>query len=53
MATRDRGADARLKSDLVEVMLACAEQRLDEVELEWCDEWAVRGPHERRLPGFV
>ena len=31
----------RLKSDLVEVMLACAEQRLDEVELEWCDEWAV------------
>ncbi len=22
-------------------MLACAEQRLDEVELEWCDEWAV------------
>ena len=31
----------RLKSDLVEVMLACAEQRLDEVELEWRDEWAV------------
>ena len=31
----------RLKSDLVEAMLACAEQRLDEVELEWRDEWAV------------
>ena len=31
----------RLKSDLVEVMLACADQRLDEVELEWRDEWAV------------
>lgn len=31
----------RLKSDLVEVMLACAEQRLDKVELEWRDEWAV------------
>ena len=31
----------RLKSDLVEVMLACAEQRLDEIELEWRDEWAV------------
>ena len=31
----------RLRSDLVEVMLACAEQRLDEVELEWRDEWAV------------
>ncbi len=75
----------RLKSDLVEVMLACAEQRLDEVELEWRDEWAVsvvltsagypgclrraapgrgrarvarrvgrvRGPHERRLSGFL
>ena len=32
---------ARLKNDLVEVMLACAEQRLDEVELAWRDEWAV------------
>lgn len=31
----------RLKNDLVEVMLACAEGRLDEVELAWCDEWAV------------
>ncbi|TXF38581.1 phosphoribosylamine--glycine ligase [Collinsella sp. BA40] len=31
----------RLKSDLVEVMLACAEQRLGDVELEWRDEWAV------------
>lgn len=31
----------RLKSDLVEVMLAVAEQRLDEVELSWDDDWAV------------
>ena len=31
----------RLKNDLVDVMLACAEQRLDEVELSWRDEWAV------------
>lgn len=31
----------RLKNDLVEVMLACAERRLDEVELAWRDEWAV------------
>ena len=31
----------RLESDLVEVMLACAEGRLDEVELVWRDEWAV------------
>lgn len=31
----------RLKNDLVEVMLACAEQRLDEIELRWRDEWAV------------
>ncbi|WP_291290312.1 phosphoribosylamine--glycine ligase [Enorma sp.] len=31
----------RLKNDLVEVMLACAEQRLDEVELAWRDEWSV------------
>lgn len=31
----------RLQNDLVGVMLACAEQRLDEVELSWCDDWAV------------
>lgn len=31
----------RLKSDLVEVMLAVAEQRLGEVELSWDDDWAV------------
>lgn len=31
----------RLKNDLVEVMLACAEKRLSEVELAWRDEWAV------------
>ena len=31
----------RLRNDLVEVMLAVAEGRLDEVELSWCDEWAV------------
>ncbi|OUN42997.1 phosphoribosylamine--glycine ligase [Enorma massiliensis] len=31
----------RLKNDLVDAMLACAEQRLDEVELSWRDEWAV------------
>lgn len=31
----------RLKNDLVEVMLACAEGRLDTVELVWRDEWAV------------
>lgn len=31
----------RLKNDLVDVVLACAEQRLDEVELSWRDEWAV------------
>ena len=31
----------RLQNDLVDVMLACAEQRLDEVELSWCDNWAV------------
>ena len=31
----------RLESDLVEVMLACAQGRLDEVELSWRDEWAV------------
>lgn len=31
----------RLQNDLVDVMLACAEQRLDEIELSWCDDWAV------------
>ena len=31
----------RLQNDLVDVMIACAEQRLDEVELSWCDDWAV------------
>lgn len=31
----------RLQNDLVDVMLACAEQRLDEVKLSWCDDWAV------------
>jgi phosphoribosylamine--glycine ligase len=31
----------RLKTDLVEVMLAVAEDRLDQVELAWRDEWAV------------
>lgn len=31
----------RLQNNLVDVMLACAEQRLDEVELSWCDDWAV------------
>lgn len=31
----------RLKNDLVDVMLACAEQRLDDIELSWRDEWAV------------
>lgn len=31
----------RLKNDPVDVMLACAEQRLDDVELSWRDEWAV------------
>lgn len=31
----------RLQNDLVDVMLACAEKRLDEVELSWCDDWAV------------
>jgi len=31
----------RLKTDLVEVMLAVAEHRLGELELEWRDEWAV------------
>ena len=37
----DRVKNARLQNDLVDVMLACAEQRLDEVELSWCDDWAV------------
>lgn len=31
----------RLENDLIDVMLACAEQRLDDVELSWRDEWAV------------
>ena len=31
----------RLKSDLVEVMCACAEGRPEDVELEWSDKWAV------------
>ena len=31
----------RLKNDLVEVMLACANCELDQVELDWRDEWAV------------
>jgi len=31
----------RLKTDLVEVMLACAEGRLAELDLEWTDEAAV------------
>lgn len=31
----------RLKTDLVEVMLAVAQGRLNEVELAWRDEWAV------------
>lgn len=31
----------RLKSDLAEVMLATAEGRLADAELEWSDEWAV------------
>lgn len=31
----------RLKTDLVEVMLAVAQDRLDEVELDWRDDWAV------------
>lgn len=31
----------RLENDLVKVMIACAEQRLDEVELSWRDSWAV------------
>ncbi len=31
----------RLKNDLVEVMLACANQTLDQVALAWRDEWAV------------
>lgn len=31
----------RLKNDLVEVMLACANCELDQTELDWRDEWAV------------
>ena len=31
----------RLENDLVEVMLACANQTLDQIELSWRPEWAV------------
>lgn len=31
----------RLKSDLLDVMLAVAEGRPDDIELEWSDQWAV------------
>lgn len=31
----------RLETDLVDVMLATAQQRLDEIELSWRPEWAV------------
>ena len=31
----------RLESDLVEVMLAVAEGRPEDVQLEWSDDWAV------------
>lgn len=31
----------RLRTDLVDVMMACAECRLDEIELQWRPEWAV------------
>ncbi len=31
----------RLENDLVEVLLACANQTLETVELSWRDEWAV------------
>ncbi|MBM7000090.1 phosphoribosylamine--glycine ligase [bacterium] len=31
----------RLKTDLVDVMMACATRTLDQVELDWRDEWAV------------
>ena len=31
----------RLKTDLVDVMMAVAEMRLDDIELDWRDEWAV------------
>ena len=31
----------RLATDLVDVMLAVAEHRLDQIELEWRDDWAV------------
>ncbi|MFR7797879.1 MAG: hypothetical protein ACLU37_07095 [Collinsella sp.] len=41
MATRDAGRSAALKNDLVEVMLACANCELDQIELDWRDEWAV------------
>ncbi|MDA3937300.1 MAG: phosphoribosylamine--glycine ligase [Actinomycetota bacterium] len=31
----------RLEGDLVEIMMATAEKRLDEIEIGWRDEWAV------------
>lgn len=31
----------RLKSDLVDVMMAVAEGRADDIELDWADDWAV------------
>ncbi len=31
----------RLKTDLVDVMMAVAEGRPDDIELEWDDQWAV------------
>lgn len=31
----------RLKTDLLQVMIAVAQGRLDEIELDWRDEWAV------------
>ena len=42
----------RLENDLVEVMLACAEQHLDEVELSWLTPVRrERGAHERGVSG--
>jgi len=49
----------RLKSDLVEVLLACVEGRLDEIDVEWHDGCSVGvvlasggypGPYEKGLP---
>jgi len=49
----------RLETDLLEVMLASAEQRLDQVELVWSPRWAVSvvlasagypGPYEKGKP---